>query len=144
MLLVCGFYWCWVLSGLRLGLLSWLFCSGCLNSGVVVESNWVSLAALYEGALLLLITGLKGLPALWNFSWAFCVGGIVFLWVRCLTCSLLKLPMMEILMSETCWTHEKRNKKASDSKLVFHSSTITMMHGPINISFVEGLLTTAF
>ena len=32
----------------------------------------------------------------------------------------------------------KHNKIASDIKLVFHSSTtcITMMHGPINISFV--------
>ena len=44
-----------------------------------------------------------------------------------------KLLMMEILMSETCWAHKKWNKIASDIKLVFHSSTITMMHGPINI-----------
>ena len=29
----------------------------------------------------------------------------------------------------------ERKKKASDIKLVFHSSTITMMHGPINIRF---------
>jgi hypothetical protein len=36
-------------------------------------------------------------------------------------------------MSETCWAHKKWNKIASDIKLVFHSSTITMMHGPINI-----------
>jgi hypothetical protein len=41
--------------------------------------------------------------------------------------------MMDILMSETCWAHKKENKIASDIKLVFHSSTITMMHGPINI-----------
>ena len=34
-----------------------------------------------------------------------------------------KLLMMDILMSETCWTHKKRNKKASDIKLVFHSWT---------------------
>jgi len=27
------------------------------------------------------------------------------------------------------------NKIASDIKLVFHSSTITIMHGPINIRF---------
>jgi hypothetical protein len=45
-----------------------------------------------------------------------------------------KLLMMDILMSETCWAHKKWNKMASDIKLVFHSSTITMMHGPINIS----------
>ena len=42
---------------------------------------------------------------------------------------------MDILMSETCWAHKKRNKIASDIKLVFHSSTITMLHGPINITY---------
>ena len=47
-------------------------------------------------------------------------------------CKLLKL---DILMSETCWAHNKSNKIASDIKLVFHSSTIAMMHGPINIRF---------
>ena len=45
-----------------------------------------------------------------------------------------KLLKMAILMSETCWAHKKWNKIASDIKLVFYSSTITMMHGPINIS----------
>ena len=44
-----------------------------------------------------------------------------------------KLLMMDILMSETCWAHKKWNKITSDIKLVFHSSSITMMHGPINI-----------
>jgi len=44
-----------------------------------------------------------------------------------------RLLMMYILMSETCWAHNKWNKIASDIKLVFYSSTITMMHGPINI-----------
>ena len=44
-----------------------------------------------------------------------------------------KLLMMDILMSETCWLHKKWNKIGSDIKLVFYSSTITMMHGPINI-----------
>ena len=43
-----------------------------------------------------------------------------------------KLLMMDILMSETCWAPKKWNKIASDIMLVFHSSTITMMHGPIN------------
>ena len=47
-----------------------------------------------------------------------------------------KLLMMDILMSETCWAHKKWNKIASDIKLVFYSSTITMMHGPINISTI--------
>jgi len=44
-----------------------------------------------------------------------------------------KLLMMHILMSETCWAHKKWNKIVSYNKLVFYSSTITMMHGPINI-----------
>jgi len=44
-----------------------------------------------------------------------------------------KLLMMDILMSEICWARKKWNKIASDIKLVFYSSTITMMHGPINI-----------
>ena len=46
-----------------------------------------------------------------------------------------KLLMMDILMSETCWAHKKWHKIASDIKFVFHSSTITMMHDPINIKF---------
>jgi len=41
-----------------------------------------------------------------------------------------KLLMMDILMSESCWSHKKLNKIASVIKLVFYSSTITMMHGP--------------
>jgi len=47
-----------------------------------------------------------------------------------------KLLMMGILMSETCWAHKEWNKIASDIKLVFYSSTITMMHGPINMALV--------
>ena len=35
--------------------------------------------------------------------------------------------------TSTCWAHKKWNKIASDIKLVFYSSTITMMHGPINV-----------
>ena len=35
-----------------------------------------------------------------------------------------RLLKMAILMSETCWAHNKWNKIASDIKLVFHSSTI--------------------
>jgi len=35
--------------------------------------------------------------------------------------------------------HKKWNKIARDIKLVFYSSTITMMHGPINIRFTEYL-----
>ena len=48
-----------------------------------------------------------------------------------------KLLTMDILMSETCWAHKKWNKIASDIKLVFYSSTITMMHGPINIRIIS-------
>ena len=44
-----------------------------------------------------------------------------------------KLLMMDILMSETHWSHKKWNKIASDIMLVFYFSTITMMHGPIYI-----------
>ena len=46
-----------------------------------------------------------------------------------------KLLMMDILMSEICWVHKKWNKTTSDIKLVFYSSIITMIHGPINIRF---------
>ena len=46
-----------------------------------------------------------------------------------------KLLMMDILISETCRVHKKWNKIASDIKLVFYSSNITMMHGPINIRY---------
>jgi len=47
-----------------------------------------------------------------------------------------KLLMMDILMSETRWAHKKWYKISSDIKLVFYSSTITMMHGPINIRII--------
>ena len=48
-----------------------------------------------------------------------------------------QLLMMDILMSEICWVHKKWNKISSDIKLVFYSSTITMMHGPINIRYTK-------
>ena len=47
-----------------------------------------------------------------------------------------KLLVMDILMSETRWSHKKWNKVASDIKFVFYSSIITMIHGPINILFI--------
>ena len=37
-----------------------------------------------------------------------------------------RLLKMDILMSETCWAHNKWNKIASDIKLVFHLSTTTV------------------
>jgi len=55
-----------------------------------------------------------------------------------------KLLMIGILMSETCWAHKKWNKIASDIKLVFYSSTITMMHGPIYMRFTYQLLCPQF
>ena len=51
-----------------------------------------------------------------------------------------KILMMDILMPETCWAHKKWNKIASDMKLVFYSSTVTMMHGPINIRIKTHIL----
>jgi len=50
-----------------------------------------------------------------------------------------KLLMIDILMSETCWAHKKWNKIANDIKLISYSSTVTRMHGPINIRFIYGL-----
>ena len=50
-----------------------------------------------------------------------------------------KLLMMDISMSETCWAFKKWNKIASDIKLVCHSSTITIMHGPINFKIAYNL-----
>ena len=51
-----------------------------------------------------------------------------------------KLLMMDILMSETCWAHKKWNKIASDIKLVFYSSTVTITHGPIHTIHLYKLL----
>jgi len=48
-----------------------------------------------------------------------------------------KLLMMDILLCETCWAHEKWNKIASDIKLVSYSLTITMMPRPINIRCIR-------
>jgi len=53
-----------------------------------------------------------------------------------------KLLIMDILLSETCWSHKKWNKIASDIKLVFDSSTITLMYGPISIRLIRKLLQT--
>ena len=50
-----------------------------------------------------------------------------------------KLLMVDILISEICWAHKKWNKIASDIKLVFYSSTITTMQGPIYITVCKFL-----
>ena len=39
-----------------------------------------------------------------------------------------RLLKMNIVMSETCWAHNKWNKITSDIKLVFHSSTPNFVH----------------
>jgi len=54
--------------------------------------------------------------------WSFGVVGLE--WYPCcrLKPATCKLPMLDILMSETCWAHKKLNKIASDIKLVFYSS----------------------
>ena len=50
-------------------------------------------AILYVGALMLLITGLIGLPGLCSFIWAFSMGGCGFFCIRYLICflSIIKL-----------------------------------------------------
>jgi len=62
---------------------------------------------------------------------------VVLFSVRCvleLWCGWFWVVFVFQAEAETCWAHNKWNKIASGNKLVFHSSTITMMHGPINIS----------
>jgi len=44
-----------------------------------------------------------------------------------------KLLMMDILMSETCWARKKWNKNSKWHQVGLLFSTITMMHGPMNI-----------
>jgi len=46
-----------------------------------------------------------------------------------------ELLMMGIVMLETYWAYKTYNKISSGIWLVFYSSVITMMHGPINIKF---------
>ena len=41
--------------------------------------------------------------------------------------------MMDIVVPETFSSYKKYNKITSGIQLVFYSSAITMMHGPINI-----------
>ena len=55
-----------------------------------------------------------------------------------------KLVMMDILMSETCWAHKKLNEMISNIKLIFYSSTITMMHCPINIRLTKDTFITCW
>ena len=47
-----------------------------------------------------------------------------------------RLRKMYILMSETCWAHNKWNKIASDIKLVFHSSTLALFASTIRPAFI--------
>jgi len=43
--------------------------------------------------------------------------------------------MVGIVVPETCWAYKKHNKIIIGIYLVFYSSVITMMHGPMNIRF---------
>ena len=47
-----------------------------------------------------------------------------------------KLLMMDMLMSETRWAHKKWNKNSKWYRVGLSFSTITMIHGPINIRFI--------
>jgi len=55
-----------------------------------------------------------------------------------------KLLMMDILTSETCWAYKKWNKKTSDIKLVFYSSTLFNIHTTLIHSYTFQWLTTVF
>jgi len=48
-----------------------------------------------------------------------------------------KLLIMDILMSETCWTHKKWNKIASDIKSIFHSSPVTDVYWTVHLVIAE-------
>ena len=48
-----------------------------------------------------------------------------------------KLLKIDILMSETCWAHNKWNKIASDIKLVFHSSTSSLGYKNQSVNTVQ-------
>jgi len=50
---------------------------------------------------------------------------------------------MDILMSETCWANKKWNKNSKWHQVGILFSTITMMHGPINISLDLFLMVAA-
>ena len=70
-----------------------------------------------------------------------CVGDLVWLgWSGIRVAGWSIASACHILMSETCWAHKKWNKTSSDIKLVFCSSTITMMLRPINIRSLSGWL----
>ena len=47
-----------------------------------------------------------------------------------------ELLMMGIVIPETCWAYKKYNKIISGIYLVFYSSVIRKMHGPVNIRSV--------
>jgi len=54
--------------------------------------------------------------------------------VRAAGCALL---MMGIVKPETCSAYKKCNKIIMASSWFFYSSIITMMHGPINIRYIQ-------
>ena len=48
-----------------------------------------------------------------------------------------ELLMMGIVIPETCWAYKEYNKITSGIQLVFYSSVITVMRGPIDIRFTS-------
>ena len=79
---------------------------------------------------------------------------VVLFSVRCVLEFLLRLVFggvrfagfslkMDILMSETCWAHNKWNKIASDIKLVFHSSEIISLWVSWRIVLPPALINSA-
>jgi len=86
-----------------------------------------------------------------RLGWSFCVD--ILEWYPCsrlkpathvvIQKNSRKLLMMDILISETCWAHKKWNKISIDINFALYSSIITMMHGPINISFTTKAVVTS-
>ena len=82
--------------------------------------------------------------------WSFCCGWylVVFVLQAEATTDVVihqhsrKLLKMDILMTETCWAHNKWNKIASDIKLVFHLSSIWWIWLSSDSRFNEGWLNT--
>ena len=66
-------------------------------------------------------------------------GGVGVVSVLQAEAQLVLQPAPRILMPEIRRAHKKWNKIASGIKLVFCSSAITMMHGPMNLRYLNTL-----
>jgi len=113
------FIGCLVFSAFLMYLVMWIwdctyFSSLCAGALVAAGICLFSFCRLKNNCSLHVVCGGWGLMAFWNSGFVspgYC-SGISF----------------SKLMSETCWAHNNWNKIASDIKLVFHSSTITMLN----------------